>query len=507
MRPSASLFTKILAWFFLNMVLVAAALTFFFVFQQRINLQALLGRQGADRMRTAGMLVAHDLGRSSQTEWSEIIGRHAAVHRVDFTILLANGARISSADDDLPARVLQRVKRTLRPRPPKGHFGQRRMMDDPQHMPGHAPPGNPDSLPPPEITGKGFSINAADYERKPYFRMQTRNPTRYWSGLRILLPRSPSRRPTPAILLAVSDSLTGNGFFFDPLPWIVVAGVVVLISVLMWVPMVRHITRPLTRMTLATEEIAQGSFDVALDEPRQDEIGRLSKAINHMATRLSALVKGQKRFLGDVAHELGSPLARIQFGLGALEQRVDGKGKERVQDVMEDVDHLSKLVNELLALSRADIKSSTVKLKSVALLTVAQTAVERERTLSADIVIDIPDDIKVQASAELMTRALANLVRNAVKYAANDGTIRIAAEKTGTKVKIDVLDNGPGVPENLIGQLFEPFFRPEASRDRDSGGVGLGLAIVKTCVETCRGTVSAANRKPRGFTVTIILNT
>jgi len=74
-------------------------------------------------------------------------------------------------------------------------------------------------------------------------------------------------------------------------------------------------------------------------------------------------------------------------------------------------------------------------------------------------------------------------------------------------VEIEVLDSGPGVPADLLDQLFEPFFRPEASRDRDSGGVGLGLAIVKTCVETCNGTVSACNRTPNGFAVTITLNT
>ena len=233
------------------------------------------------------------------------------------------------------------------------------------------------------------------------------------------------------MLLVVSDSFTGNGFFFDPLPWIVVAGVVILISVLMWIPMVRHITRPLTRMTQATEKIAEGRFDVALHEPRQDEIGRLAKAINHMTARLSALVKGQKRFLGDVAHELGSPLARIQFGLGALEQRVEGKGKKRVQEVMEDVDHLSKLVNELLAFSRADIKSSTVQLESVALLPIAQTAVERERVSPAEIIVDIDADIRVHASAELLTRALANFVRNAVKYAAKHGPSCNGRKKRG----------------------------------------------------------------------------
>jgi two-component system sensor histidine kinase CpxA len=103
-------------------------------------------------------------------------------------------------------------------------------------------------------------------------------------------------------------------------------------------------------------------------------------------------------------------------------------------------------------------------------------------------------------------RALANLVRNAVKYAASNGSIRVTAEKRADKVIIEVRDQGPGVPEHLLDQLFEPFFRPEASRDRDSGGVGLGLAIVKTCVEACKGTVSAANLQPHGFAVTTTLN-
>lgn len=166
-----------------------------------------------------------------------------------------------------------------------------------------------------------------------------------------------------------------------------------------------------------------------------------------------------------------------------------------------------RINNELLAFSRADIKSSTVKLESVALLPIAQTVVERERTSSAEIIVDIDADIRVHASVELLTRALANLFRNAVKYTARDGSIRVTAEKSADKVIIEVSDNGPGVPENLLDQLFEPFFRPEPSRDRNSGGVGLGLAIVKTCVEACKGTVSAANLQPNGFAVTITLNT
>ena len=258
-------------------------------------------------------------------------------------------------------------------------------------------------------------------------------------------------------------------------------------------------------MTRATEEIARGRFDVAIHEPRADEIGRLAKAINHMTARLSAFVKGQKRFLGDVAHELGSPIARIQFGLGALEQRVNGKNRQRVLDVMEDIDHMSKLVNELLAFSRAEMNTKTVRLEKISLHPVVQAAVKREATPAADIIIKIDPEIRILASAELLTRAVANLVRNAVKYAGDYGPIHIFAERKKDAVSIEVRDSGPGVSEELLDQLFEPFFRPEPSRDRDSGGVGLGLAIVKTCVETCDGKVSARNLKPDGFVVTIIL--
>ena len=505
MRPTASLFAKILSWFFLNMVIVVAALMVFFIFQQRINLQALFGRQGADRLRTTGMLIAHDLSLAPQTDWKDVLSRHAAAHKVDFTILLPSGVIFSSTDENVPRKIRIKARGVLRQRPAKNRSMPRRMMDNPQHPPARHPPMSPDRRQQNEMTGKKFSTHPRGFDSVPYFRMQTKTPTRYWSGLRIPLPRGQGHPPGPAMLLAVSDAFTGHGFFFDPLPWIVVSGLVIVISVLFWIPMVRHITRPLTRMTGATEKIAQGSFDITIHEPRSDEIGRLAKAIRHMTARLSALVQGQKRFLGDVAHELGSPLARIQFGLGALEQRVNGEGKERVKDVMEDVDHLSNLVNELLAFSRADIKASNVKLESTLLLPIVQTAVKRENTQSVEVSVDIGPETHVLASAELLTRAMANLVRNAVKYAGHSGPILVTAEETKEFVKIVVRDNGPGVPENLLDQLFDRVFRPELSRDRDSGGVGLGLAIVKTCVETCKGTVSAANRQPKGLAVTITL--
>ena len=474
MKPFSSLFSKILLWFFMNLALVAAALVVFFAFQSQIDLHSIFGQQASDRLRTAGRLISHELNQVPTANWSDVLARHAEIHQVDFILFLKGGLQSLSKDMDIPEAVVKMAMGAFRPKPSKGEFSQ-----PPKHN---------------------------DKRRKRYrFMMRTKNPTRYWAGIRIRVSPTPSPRPERAVLFSVSDSITGNGFFFDPLPLVIVAVAVMLISVLLWIPLVRNITRPLARMTHAAEEIARGRFDVRINEPRADEIGRLGSSINHMTSRLAGFVKGQKRFLGDVAHELGSPVARIQLGLGILEQRVDATNRKQVVDVMEDVTHMSSLVNELLSFSQAEMDMAKVKLEAIAVLPVLQRAVQRENMPATEIITKIDPKIRVIADPELLARALANIIRNAVKYAGEAGPIHVSAKREGNKIKIQVRDSGPGVPGDLVKHLFEPFFRPEPSRDRCSGGVGLGLAIVKTCIETCKGTVSARNLKPKGFAITITL--
>jgi len=502
---TSSLFAKILCWFFLNLFLVAAAVGVFFAFQPQLNLHALLGQQGWHRLRGAAALIVHDLYNAPRSTWSHILARHARVHQVDFILSFEDGTSFMSRNMAIPEHVGAWVKDILEKpfpgkRPPaptmagesdRSSFIKKNLLGGKGEYP-------------PEL--KNEAGRMAEIAHQPQLMMRTSNPNLYWTGILLPPPPGSSDFSAPFVLLVASDSVSGHGFFFDPLPWMLVAAVVLCISVLFWVPMIRNITRPLSRMTLATEEIARGHFDVALQEPRKDEIGRLARAINHMATRLAAFVKGQKRFLGDVSHELGSPIARIQFGLGILEQRVQGENKDRVVSVMEDVTHMSQLVGELLAFSRADLNAKAVVLESVDLLDVVQEAVQREMHHSGEIVIAVDPSLRVMASPDLLTRALANLVRNAVKYAGDaGGPIQVAATHGRDTVALEVRDAGPGVPEEYLDQLFEPFFRPEPSRNRDSGGVGLGLAIVKTCVETCHGSVSARNLSPHGFAVRISL--
>ncbi len=134
-------------------------------------------------------------------------------------------------------------------------------------------------------------------------------------------------------------------------------------------------------------------------------------------------------------------------------------------------------------------------------------AVKHEVNDGRQIEVNIADDLRAEAEPELLTRALSNLLRNAIRYAGTAGPITIAAEPRDGQVALTVEDCGPGIPEAELQRIFDPFYRLDASRDRQTGGIGLGLAIVKTCVEACQGTVVAANRLPTGLQVTITLRT
>ncbi|MFC1840253.1 sensor histidine kinase [Thermodesulfobacteriota bacterium] len=482
MKPLSTLFTKILICLIVNLFLVAILLIAFFNFQTRVDLHTILGSWASDRLKIAAELITHDLSKKPSSEWQEILTRHKNINQVDFALVTNDGTIFVSEGLSLPKEVVDRVTSTHNQRKPERF-----------------------SIIPKNNHHKKRFFDKENRFNEKRLVMNTGNPVMHWMGIPVLVSANDNLRPIPAMLIAGSNSLTGNGFFLDPMPWIIAATSVILISVLMWIPLVLHITKPLRRMTIAAEEIAKGKFGQTVFEKRHDEIGRLSEAINHMTSRLRGFVNGQKQFLRDVAHELGSPIGRIQFGIGILEQHMNKENKKHLEDVAEDVTHLSNLVNELLSFSKADLSPEKVKLEPLKLEPIAKKIAHREGITSDEIVLDIDPDLSVMANQDLLSRALSNLVRNAVTYGGQAGPILIAAKKEGNNVTIEVQDSGPGVLDSLIDKIFEPFFRPEISRVRETGGVGLGLSIVKTCMDACQGTVTARNLHPKGFSVVLNL--
>ena len=207
-KPTSSLFAKILSWFFLNLILVVAALAVFFAFQPQVNLYAIFGQEGSNRLQTAAMLIAHDLNQTSRTTWSEVLARHAAIHQVDFALVLEDGSHFSSKDMEFPEEVIKRVRDALPRKPPQRHGSPPPApprhgpsppapprhgpsppeFDDPHQRPAnHAIVNVPDL--PKERPGERVPPMHADADDKgPHMMMRTRHPTRYWAGIRIPLP-------------------------------------------------------------------------------------------------------------------------------------------------------------------------------------------------------------------------------------------------------------------------------------------------------------------------------
>lgn len=482
------LLAKILLWFFLNLVLLGIALLVLFRAQFRLGWDWLLAGGASERIEALSGLIFAELNEKPRTEWDQILKRFGDWYHLEFLVFREDATQVAGPNVVLPPEVRARFMERRGPMMPR--FGEGPV----ERRPFRGPP--PDER-----------RRERPFSREPHPKMlvRTTDPTRYWLLVRALLHDSGRPQPVPSVLVAVSDNLSGGGLFFDFKPWLMTGAGAVVFSVLFWLPLVRSITRSIGQMTQATRQIAEGRFDVRVDDHRRDELGVLGQSVNQMAERLDGFVRGQRRFLGDIAHELCSPLAKLRVALGILEQRADDQHRNYVNSANEKAGQMADLVNELLSFSKASLGASTLKLEPVRVRDVAERAIERESVEGADIRLEITEDLAVLAEPELLVRALANLVRNAIRHAGTNGPIAVTARREDEAVRISVTDSGPGVPETELAKIFDPFYRLDASRDRATGGVGLGLTIVKTCVESCGGTVAACNQDGRGLEVSLTL--
>ena len=511
MKLRFPLYAKILSWFFLNLMLLGGAFLLLIRAQFHYGFDWMLAAGAGERIQAISDVIVGEINDRPQSDWNTVLKRFDDAYQIQFLICCADGTQLAGVTNPLPPEVRMRLRGGRGPagtRPPlDGPAPEGPRSEGPDREPGL--PDRPGLGPPPWRQGSPTDLPPGQFAEprspRPKFIVRTANPTRYWLIVRAPIMDSDHPRSGPLALVAVSRSMSAGGLFFDFKPWLGVALGAVLFSALLWAPLVRGITRSIAQMTQATREIAEGRFDARTKEDRRDELGSLGQSINRMAGRLSGFVTGQKRFLGDVAHELCSPLARIQVALGILEQRADEKQQGYVNDLREEVQHISNLVNELLSFSRASLGASTIKLQPVLAREAVDKAVSRENTENAQIRLDIADGLCVLAEPDLLVRSLSNLLRNAVRYAGHAGPITVSAQKEGSFVLLTVADCGPGVPETELVQIFDPFYRLDTSRESTTGGAGLGLAIVKTCIESCRGTVTCRNRQPSGLEVTMKL--
>jgi two-component system sensor histidine kinase CpxA len=517
-RPRLPLTTQVILGLLLNLSVVCGVFAAVFILQVRLNPGWLLAGRTGDRLRSVTELMSGDLFQA-RTEGrvdaeAEILERYREVYDLDFLLFDPRGASLAPTTNAIPPEVLQEVTRPRGESLPRNRQpGLRRL--DPAPPPNPAPPSGAGVEPGRESSarpGRGYGAGPGPrfrgpgrtgqrMEPVPPSVLRAGSPPAYW----IVMP-IPPHGPGPGLMLVLrAPSLWTGGLLFDPRPWLLAGTGALALSILFWLPIVRGITRDVGRMTRQTEEIAAGRFETRLDLRRGDELGRLAEAIDQMAGRLARHVDGQKRFLGDAAHELSTPVARMQTAVAILEARPGQDNTSYLNDLREELDEMAGLINELLAFSRA-LHGRPVRLQPVALRPLVDRAWAREAGENATFRNDVGPDLEVEADPALLQRAVANLLRNALRYAAAAGPITATARTDGSRVILAIEDVGPGVPPEALPRLFEPFFRPEDSRARELGGAGLGLAIVRTCIDACQGTVSANNLSPCGFSVSLRLN-
>jgi two-component system sensor histidine kinase CpxA len=485
------LYSKILFWFFLNLLIVGGAICALFIYQFRAGPEVLLNGPAGERVRAVGQLITDELNSQPSSEWSRILERFGEAYQVRFLLYRNDAMQLAGDSTSLPEPVAQKV---FAPGPRREGRPPREAIQDLAFD-----PPSRDEMPPRGGRDPRGPRPAAERPRiRDSFMVRTDEPRRYWIGMRMAVMERPLP-PVPATIVMVSDSLRAGGLFVDftPILWVGVGAVI--FSVLFWLPLVGGITRSLAQMNHAAAEMAEGKFDVRVSEKRRDELGSLGTALNRMAARLGGFVTGQKRFTGDIAHELCTPIARMQMAVGILEERADPKDRQYVEDMREEVQHMSNLVNELLSFSKASLGATNIKLQTVALRPLIEKAVKRESREGVEIRNEAPEELSATIDPELIVRAVSNLLRNAVRYAGDAGPITVSARALDGEVELSVADSGPGVPEDELPKLFDPFYRVDTSRARETGGVGLGLSIVKTCVETCHGSVICRNREAGGF--------
>jgi len=523
MKLPLPLSLKISLWLLLNLVLLVVAGVAFLVSQFGLGWESLVSRQAATRLYEVARFIQDERQKDSTVDFNKLLSRYGTAFGAELLLYSEDGSQLGGRSVALPTELSSQVSMTKRFSgdqgrffgPPPGFPNNRIQGPHPaaiaQPEAGAQPspqPGGPSfegGMPPPPPDFMDGRSEFGDFGRKHrllFFRGGS--PVRYWVGTRIFYFDTDAGIPRGAVLFAVSQNMVGAGLLHDLRPWVLGACIMFFISVLFWMPFVGSMTRAIREMTRVTERLALGQFETKVSSDRGDELGRLGEAINTLSARLNGYVHGQKRFLADVAHELGSPLGRLQMGIGILEERADPALRERVADVREEIQQMSELVAELLAFTKAGLDSKEVMLTAVPLAPLVSRVVAREGA-GASIQAVVDEELAVEASPDLLSRALGNLIRNAVRYAGSQGPVVVSACREGAEVVLSVEDQGPGVPAEALPFLGEPFYRPAVAREREAGGTGLGLSIVRTAVVACRGSVRFANRSPKGFRVEIRL--
>jgi two-component system sensor histidine kinase CpxA len=413
-RLKLPLYGKILLWFLVNLAVLAL---FGYVYVRKLitpELEWLLSGPPGSNFEHLAARVSDQLISKPQNDWQDVLERYHDRQGVTFALFNSDGQLVLGQAPDPPEEVRKRLidKRRAEPR-------QR--------------PQRPDSSSQPP---------------KPRFLLRSENPTRYWAGIHMDILYERGGLWYPLTMVMISSDVSAGGLLFNWTPWVVLLTCGILFSALLWLPVVRGITGAIRRTNEASKRIASGQFDVRLPDNRGDELGELATSVNTMAAQLGDYVAQQRRITADVAHELCSPIARMQMALGVIEQRSTPEQATYLQKLDSELQHMARLVEEVLAFSKAETLPDREAPETFDLRELIDNVIARE---APEVPIQLHiGDLKLHTLRSALDRAIGNVVRNAVRYA-SDIEIHAEAENGASSSKSSTV-----APECPIEALFTP---------------------------------------------------
>jgi two-component system sensor histidine kinase CpxA len=292
---------------------------------------------------------------------------------------------------------------------------------------------------------------------------------------------------------------------------------VIVVGGLLCFALARHISRPLVKLAGAANALADGRLHTRVGSRitrRHDEVGRLARDFDRMAERIEALVAGQRRLLGDVSHELRSPLARLTVAGGLARRSAPAESAEYFDRIDTETTRLDRLIEQLLTLARIESTVDDELRGEVNFTELVQEVVSdgdfEARASGKRVTLVAGGETVLHGRADLLRSAVENIVRNAIRYTRPGTAVEVRLERSeqsqsSKHVMLTVRDHGPGVPDTKVADIFRRFWRASGSPTESPDGAGLGLAIADSVIRVHGGTIGAANEGQGGLLVTIEL--
>lgn len=268
--------------------------------------------------------------------------------------------------------------------------------------------------------------------------------------------------------------------------------------------LILFLSRRVRLLENATVKFAQGDFNVRAPTKGRDTVGRLNTSFNYMADKISNLIASNRFLTNAVAHDLRTPIFRIQWQAEMLQdQNLSKEQHDKIASIIEDTEEMERMVDELLYFAKMERPETELSLEQLNLNRFLPDVVQRlPNSRDINIALDIESNVELCADRSLLKRGVVNLLSNAVKYAKDQ--VQLSVKESDGHLVLIVEDDGNGIPSEHWSLIFQPFYSADASRNKENSGFGLGLAIVDLIVKRHQGTVEVGQSTLGGaqFTLT-----